>query len=190
MDIDLAKSTYIGLTSNNDKVRYYLFDYFSCGKEMKKTAYYAKRSLGYCKNCSRKQKRKERIVSGDKKCRLCLEIKPIINFSIRNTGIHRNECKTCWRDKNLYNSFKITLSQYKELSNNQNNTCAICFSEFSPNGQNLSVDHCHKTGIIRGLLCSECNFGLGKFKDNIELLNNAIKYLKKDEFLEQNKTKN
>jgi hypothetical protein len=42
----------------------------------------------------------------------------------------------------------------------------------------LSVDHCHNTGKIRGILCTKCNTGLGSFKDNIELLMNAIKYLK------------
>ena len=45
----------------------------------------------------------------------------------------------------------------------------------------LCVDHCHTTGNVRGLLCDTCNTALGKFRDNIDLLNEAIKYLKKYE---------
>lgn len=41
----------------------------------------------------------------------------------------------------------------------------------------VSVDHCHKTGKVRGLLCSGCNKGLGMMKDNIDILKNAIKWL-------------
>jgi hypothetical protein len=42
----------------------------------------------------------------------------------------------------------------------------------------LSIDHCHNTGKVRGLLCDHCNKGLGLFKDNIDYLNKAIEYLK------------
>jgi len=41
------------------------------------------------------------------------------------------------------------------------------------------LDHCHKTGRIRGVLCNNCNTGLGKFYDDIELLKTAINYLQK-----------
>ena len=43
--------------------------------------------------------------------------------------------------------------------------------------QKLSIDHCHKTGKVRGLLCKHCNHGLGKFKDDVNLLKIAIDYL-------------
>ncbi len=56
--------------------------------------------------------------------------------------------------------------------------CAICRG-LCPSGKNLSVDHCHKTGKARGLLCQHCNHGLGKFKDDIELMKKAINYLRK-----------
>lgn len=52
--------------------------------------------------------------------------------------------------------------------------CSICKKTVS----RLNVDHCHKTGKTRGLLCTNCNIGLGNFKDNIEILKRAIKYLK------------
>jgi len=68
----------------------------------------------------------------------------------------------------------------------QNNLCLICKKPES--GKNnagdvkpLSVDHCHATGRVRGLLCNQCNAGLGNFKDNLESLRSAVEYLSKFE---------
>ena len=76
---------------------------------------------------------------------------------------HNRKCK-----------YNITESAYQALMESQKGVCAIC-----KNGQNktLFVDHCHTTNRIRGLLCQKCNFGLGLFNDNKELLGAAIKYL-------------
>lgn len=70
-----------------------------------------------------------------------------------------------------------TIEKYEEVSRTQNNVCAIC-KKVCPSGRLLSVDHCHKTGKIRGLLCMRCNKGLGSFNDNIENMLIAIDYLK------------
>jgi protein-arginine kinase activator protein McsA len=59
----------------------------------------------------------------------------------------------------------------------QNNRCYICNSG-PANNQSLHVDHDHITGKVRKLLCNNCNNGIGKLKDSIEILNKAIKYLK------------
>ncbi len=65
----------------------------------------------------------------------------------------------------------------------QNGLCAICNQPETAFMKNkimyLAVDHDHKTGKIRGLLCSNCNNGLGRFYDNVELLQNAIGYIEK-----------
>ena len=66
----------------------------------------------------------------------------------------------------------MTREDFEIMSNLQNNNCAICGEEVK-----LHVDHCHKTGKIRGLLCRNCNTSLGKFKDSPEILQNAITYL-------------
>jgi Recombination endonuclease VII len=86
------------------------------------------------------------------------------------------------RKAHLKRSFGISLKQYNEMSESQNHICAICHCpENCYRNSVLSVDHDHKTGEIRGLLCSSCNRALGLLKDNITNLINAIKYLKKNE---------
>jgi hypothetical protein len=59
--------------------------------------------------------------------------------------------------------------------------CAICEVHENDLKKPLAVDHNHITGNIRGLLCINCNTGIGKFKDSTELLNKTIKYLKSEE---------
>jgi len=68
------------------------------------------------------------------------------------------------------------------LENKAANKCMICYQEASGfgNGKVLHIDHCHNSGKIRGLLCGSCNTGLGHFKDDINMLENAIKYLKEN----------
>lgn len=79
----------------------------------------------------------------------------------------------------LKNNYNITLDDYFIILKEQDGKCAICnATESSHKNKTLSVDHCHTTGKIRGLLCHHCNAGLGQFRDNIEVLKNAIKYLK------------
>lgn len=64
------------------------------------------------------------------------------------------------------------------MIDDHNNLCDICKTDIPGFGRkNLSVDHDHKTGVVRGMLCQKCNIGLGNFNDNTELLEKAIKYL-------------
>lgn len=81
--------------------------------------------------------------------------------------------------------YGILYSDYLVILNSQNGLCNICglpetqVDTRRNKVKRLAVDHCHTTGKIRGLLCHECNTGLGKFKDNPELLNKAIQYIRK-----------
>jgi len=86
------------------------------------------------------------------------------------------------KDQHLRKSFGITLRDYEELLESQDRKCAICGRKDSGNTKSeyFFVDHNHKTGEIRGLLCSKCNFGIGQFNDDVDLLANAINYLKGD----------
>lgn len=80
--------------------------------------------------------------------------------------------------KYLLASYGITPHSFKTMLEKQNNCCAICLS--SEWGRpSPSIDHCHTTGKVRGLLCNMCNRALGLFKDNIGVIENAIRYLEK-----------
>lgn len=81
------------------------------------------------------------------------------------------------RDTILKNRYGIMEFDYNTLAEQQNNQCAICGIEST--NKKLDVDHCHNTKKIRGLLCNNCNRGLGHFKDDIEKLFKAIDYLRK-----------
>lgn len=86
---------------------------------------------------------------------------------------------------NLMAKFGMSVEEYLTKVEEQNNKCAICNKEettlYKGERRLLTVDHCHKTGKIRRLLCLTCNNGLGCFKDDKELLEKAIDYLKEFE---------
>lgn len=90
----------------------------------------------------------------------------------------RGLCTICLR---LSNSYGITMVGYNTLLKAQDGICAICGKTPKENGQRLGVDHDHRTGVVRGLLCSSCNTALGFFRDNPELLAKAITYLRRCE---------
>ncbi len=94
-------------------------------------------------------------------------------------------CSDKCRGKNAYykRNYDLTEQEYEDLKQQQGYKCAICKTEGFLIGNNshtekLVVDHCHTTGKVRGLLCHNCNRGLGLFKDNAETIRKAIEYLK------------
>lgn len=103
---------------------------------------------------------------------------------------HREYYKTKYEQTAENNRLKklygITLDYYDELLQSQDFVCAICKKQetqktTSKRISRLSVDHNHSTGSIRGLLCYACNTGIGQFKENKEIMINAIRYLEKYE---------
>lgn len=91
-------------------------------------------------------------------------------------------CKACQLSaNNIRRRLKMTgctEEMYNNMFVEQAGCCKICGKHQSAQKKSLSVDHCHETLEIRGLLCDNCNLGLGRFKDNPVLLNKAIKYLR------------
>ena len=77
------------------------------------------------------------------------------------------------REHHLKKKYGITLEEYEDMVKEQDGICLIC-GDF---GKRLLVDHCHKSGEIRGLLCGHCNTGLGFFRDNPDLLRRAADYV-------------
>lgn len=94
---------------------------------------------------------------------------------------NKQKAKTVNRDLHLRKTFGIDSEQYKEILLRQHGVCAVCnkpeTSMYRGKLRHLSVDHCHGTGKVRGLLCNDCNIALGWFKDDISRLESAIRYL-------------
>lgn len=109
---------------------------------------------------------------------------------------YRPRCKSCESEDNrrqkqtilgqeyhknyrLVRRFGITLEQYEQMRAVQGGGCAICgktrFDDVREH--DLAVDHDHSTGVVRGLLCRDCNVALGKFGDSLDVLKKAVAYL-------------
>lgn len=80
------------------------------------------------------------------------------------------------RKTQLKRKYGLTIEEYNQMAQEHDHSCAIC-RRACKTGRQLAVDHCHKTGTIRGLLCQSCNIGLGRFDDNPALLDAAKAYL-------------
>ena len=78
--------------------------------------------------------------------------------------------------------YGLTEDTYQQMLQDQNSLCYICNEPETGYSRSkvkqLSVDHCHKTGKVRKLLCDRCNRGLGHFQDNVLLMEKAVRYLK------------
>ena len=140
------------------------------------------------------EKRKYRTdLTAPKKCPRCGQVKSLDQF-YKCKGAHdgvQSRCIPCSKElvkltpeklriRNFKVKYGITLADYDLMLQEQNDGCAICGRKASEERFGvLSVDHCHDTGRVRGLLCEKHNMALGMFGDDIELLNEAIRYLSK-----------
>jgi hypothetical protein len=83
------------------------------------------------------------------------------------------------RKSALKRNYGLSPVDFTSLLKKQGGKCAIC-SSTNPGGKgNFHVDHDHETGQVRGLLCADCNMGLGKFKDSVGVLKAAASYLRR-----------
>lgn len=80
------------------------------------------------------------------------------------------------RNHGLLRAYGISLQDWLVLFKGQGSVCKICGSS-NPSGKNWHTDHDHRTGKIRGILCGCCNTGLGKFREDKNIMMKAIKYL-------------
>lgn len=137
----------------------------------------------YCKKCNGEYSKKWSDKNKD------LKRKNNKKWYLRNKEEVKNKSKQ-YRIENpisvLENNLKkhgLTILEYNKLFQLQNGLCKICKkpeirkNQFNKKPCRLNVDHDHKTGKIRGLLCNACNTALGLLRDNIANLNRAIRYL-------------
>jgi hypothetical protein len=85
------------------------------------------------------------------------------------------------KDQDLRKGYGISLEEFNTKLAEQDHSCKICGTHQQTLKRSLCVDHCHKTGTIRGLLCDLCNRSLGLLKDNKEILKKAVAYLEQYE---------
>jgi len=87
------------------------------------------------------------------------------------------------RRERLRKKYGLTVEQYLAMAEAQGQVCKICGQPETEKYGALHVDHDHRTSKVRGLLCGQCNTGLGKFRDDPALLRAAIDYLERSQGL-------
>jgi len=136
-------------------------------------------------------------------CRVCGEEKNLLDdyYFVRKDrslpSSYSYECKACTierttnynkrnsnsvRSQYLKRNYGLTFEEFDSMLTKQDNCCAICKGK-EPYGRHkrFTVDHNHKTGEVRGLLCNRCNTALGLVGDNIHTLKSMIQYLESHE---------
>lgn len=82
------------------------------------------------------------------------------------------------KNRKLVYHYGISLEEYNMMLAKQNHVCALCSKPFTTTGaQKPVVDHCHTTGLVRGILHTNCNVAIGFFNENIDMLLKAAEYL-------------
>lgn len=108
--------------------------------------------------------------NGDSYCSAC---KVIRTKELRQK--YPEKSKQYYKTSNRRRNYNIEPEEYDSLMEKSKNLCMICGSP--PKTKSLHIDHNHKTGKVRGLLCHGCNTAIGLFKENIEVIKKAIYYL-------------
>lgn len=153
----------------------------ACGRQV--------RARGWCTaHYNRWQKYGDPLAGGpfrreyiDGLCTVCGKVKPKSEF-YQDAGRKRlkRSCKPCFlascREYEYKRKYGITIAEYEDMFSQQGGVCWICQSECQ-RGERLSVDHCHTTGAVRGLLCRRCNVGVGYFDDDPARFLRAAQYL-------------
>lgn len=138
------------------------------------TLYITKNGRNYCWlcNCVSRKKYMDKLLSDPIRGEAFREHQK--KKSKEYFATHKNipERKIAQKNRRLLYKYGIDLDTYNNMLDSQDKKCVICKQKLF-----LYVDHDHSTGKVRGLLCGQCNMGLGAFKDNIMTLQNAIDYL-------------
>lgn len=145
-----------------------------------------KKGMIRCKNCHRvftklSNPNRGKTTEDGRYCIVCGELKSYDFFYKNGDNTYKSKCKSCYKNHESnysyrYKSKGITKAVYEQQLALQNGCCKICEKEFKSK-RHCFIDHDHKTGAYRGILCPKCNNLLGMSDDNIDILSKAIKYL-------------
>lgn len=175
-------------------------DYYEDRRTPTGTSYFCKKCTS-AKNKENYRKRLQQPVISivEKTCNICRLVYPASGFYTnkgKSDGLD-SQCKLCrknqgkaWRlanidsvieksrDKRLRHRYGVTEAEVDAQRDRNKNHCPICKKEY-PKGKRPHTDHDHVTGKFRDVLCFNCNTGLGMFKDDPEIMQNAIAYILK-----------
>ena len=166
-----------------------------CQKVKPRTVFASNKSMrdglqAYCRECSAEYYRQRQeakgcrvrekvpVPPGSKHCRGCNEVKPHSDWHRKPSAPDglASRCKTCKAAvrpaDHLRRNYGITEADRDELIASQKGVCCICLAAPA-----VQVDHCHKTGRVRGVMCFNCNSGLGLLRDDPDAMYRAADYL-------------
>lgn len=134
-----------------------------------------------CKTCAKVATRRYREKNDPNKGRPKTHCRNGHLISPDNTITYgdQDRCLPCVRDasgRQRLKKYNLSAAEYQDLLAEQNGNCAIC-GDFMGGGRNEHIDHDHVTGQVRGILCSQCNTAIGKFKDSPEIILKAAEYI-------------
>lgn len=159
----LKRCTLCGLERDAEKEFHFNGQYYAGGMRKRRTD---------CIYCARKR-RSEYFKNPEKRT----GINKRRRRDYRTDGGARREKN---RKNALWQNYKLTIDRYNEMRVEQNYCCAICgIHEEKASKGKLYVDHCHKSGKVRGLLCARCNSILGFFDEDIGKIQRAIAFLER-----------
>lgn len=135
-----------------------------------------------CRDCRRKERRAYYLRNSAKEIQTA-------RLWVKNNP---EKCRTRDQNRHIENPYRqrdfqrqsrygVTPESFKTMRRVQNGKCDICLRKLREGRrqESLVIDHDHKTGRVRGLLCRGCNSGLGHFKDDLERMRKAVAYLEK-----------
>ena len=138
------------------------------------------------RNSDHEAENRELLIQGLKRCSNCNRVKPVRLFHKHHGGRLHPHCKACRKKAGASNyarhryyekTYGLTLEEYEKILEAQQGKCFICQGGST---KNLAVDHNHKNGRVRGLLCTPCNSILARWKDDPQAVRRALLYLASD----------
>ena len=122
-------------------------------------------------------KRTASVVDVAMRCRECGERKSLMEFYVHKhrsgTKHYDSYCNDCRKMRMVIRRTGVSLHQYRKMVSESAGRCAICWRPY----KRPSIDHCHVTKQVRGVLCTACNSALGLFRDDCAVIKRALEYL-------------